>query len=189
MEEPEFLPPQLLKAKVCLVGEFGVGKTSLIRRFVLDEFDDRYLATIGAKITKKEIHLTHRRREIGLQLTIWDIMGEKAFRDLLREAYFEGCHGFFALCDVTRSDTLFDLAGWIRSVRKVAGGVPFIVLANKIDLEERIVVTVEDVGQMARQYNAPFLMVSAKTGENVETAFQRLGEMVLAARGDGGRAG
>jgi GTPase SAR1 family protein len=79
-----------MKMKICLVGEGAVGKTSLIRRYVLDEFDDRYISTLGAKITKKElvIGVPTDGNSLKVDMTIWDIMGEKGFRDLLKEAYF-----------------------------------------------------------------------------------------------------
>ncbi len=176
------LPPKTLKAKICLVGEYGVGKTSLIRRYVLDEFDDRYIATIGAKITKKDLVVDTQRGEVRLDMTIWDIMGEKGFRELLKAAYFEGCHGLLGVCDVTRSDTLFELPNWVRAVQRVSGAIPCVILANKIDLEERIVVTEGDTAQMAHSFEAPHCMVSAKTGENVERAFEILAEQVAPRR-------
>ncbi len=179
-ERLDFHGVRVHKSKICTVGESGVGKTSLIRRFVLDEFDDRYVATIGAKITKKELLMDGQGKGVQVEMTLWDIMGEKGFRELLREAYFQGCHGVFAVCDVTRSDTLFDLAGWIKAVFRVAGEVPVVFLANKIDLEDTIVVTEKDVAQMAAEYKAPHLMTSAKTGENVEEAFRNLAGLVVA---------
>src|SRR6266513_5357349 len=82
-----------VKAKVCLVGDVAVGKTSLIRRFVQDEFDDRYIATVGTKVTKKTVDVTWKGAPAMLDMMVWDIMGEKGFRALLRDAYFEGGPG------------------------------------------------------------------------------------------------
>jgi len=81
-----------MKAKICLVGERAVGKTSLVRRFVLDEFDDRYIRTLGTKVSKKELSVMREdlSREIQMDMTIWDIMGEKTFTDLLKEAFSLG---------------------------------------------------------------------------------------------------
>ncbi len=182
MSSQGLMPPRTVKAKICLVGEYGVGKSSLIRRYVLDEFDDRYMATIGAKITKKEVQVPTAKGETRLEMTIWDIMGEKGFRELLKEAYFEGCHGLLAVCDLTRSDTLFELPNWVKAVMKVSGQIPFLLLANKVDLEERIVLTEGDVAQMAQSLGAPHYLVSAKTGENVEQAFEVLARLVAPRR-------
>src|SRR6058998_3662393 len=81
---------QKMKVKVCLVGEGAVGKTCLIRRFIQDQFDDRYISTLGAKVSKKEIKVDGPNGGMDVDMTIWDIMGEKGFRELLKEAYFHG---------------------------------------------------------------------------------------------------
>src|SRR6266704_2098634 len=80
---------EVLKAKVCLVGDLAVGKTSLIRRFVLDAFEDRYQTTLGAKVTKKVLQIPMAEQDVDarMDLTIWDIMGQPGFQELLREAY------------------------------------------------------------------------------------------------------
>src|SRR3972149_1550304 len=99
--------PRRMKVKVCLVGEHAVGKTSLIRRYVLEEFDDRYIVTLGAKVSKKEMLLTPKSGPpVQMDMTIWDIMGSKGFRELLREAYFHGAQGILAAGDVTPYETL-----------------------------------------------------------------------------------
>src|SRR5204863_4259166 len=110
-----------IKAKVCLVGDVAVGKTSLIRRFVQDEFDDRYIATVGTKVTKKTVEVEWRGAPAMLDMMVWDIMGEKGFRALLKEAYFHGANGVLAVCDLTRKHTLDDLADWVVVVRKHVG--------------------------------------------------------------------
>src|SRR2546422_1261701 len=111
---------QRIKTKVCLVGEAAVGKTSLIRRFVQDEFDDRYITTLGAKVSKREMTFESRdRTKIHMDMTVWDIMGEKGFRDLLKEAFFHGAKGVVAVCDLTRYSTLKELDDWVQSVFNV----------------------------------------------------------------------
>src|SRR5438132_11361318 len=93
---------QRIKTKVCLVGEAAVGKTSLIRRFVQDDFDDRYITTLGAKVSKREIVFDMPdRKQIQMDITIWDIMGEKGFRELLKEAFFYGANGGATCTDTT----------------------------------------------------------------------------------------
>src|SRR5256886_8679432 len=84
MATPAVAGQKHLKAKVCLVGDVAVGKTSLIKRFVQDEFDDRYIATVGTKVTKKTVDVRWRGAPASLDMMVWDIMGEKGFRALLR---------------------------------------------------------------------------------------------------------
>src|SRR5256885_13827134 len=123
---------QRIKTKVCLVGEAAVGKTSLIRRFVQDDFEDRYITTLGAKVSKREIVFDMPdRKQIQMDITIWDIMGEKGFRDLLKDAYFYGANGILAVADLTRRRTLDDLDDWIDSVEQVVGEVPILIVVNK----------------------------------------------------------
>ncbi|HKZ48646.1 MAG TPA: Rab family GTPase [Thermoplasmata archaeon] len=164
-----------MKAKVCLVGEGAVGKTSLVRRFVTDEFEDSYIQTLGSKVSKRRLQVPDADGEpVQVDLTLWDIMGQKAFRELLQEAYFDGAKGVLAVCDVTRQDTLFRLEEWIDAVTRVAGGVPVILLGNKADLGSSAQVKENDLKQFAASLDAAWTFTSAKTGENVEAAFETL---------------
>jgi len=167
-----------MKVKICLVGEGAVGKTCLIRRFIQDQFDDRYISTLGAKVSKKEIKVDGPNGGMDIDMTIWDIMGEKGFRELLKEAYFHGAQGVLAVCDVTRKETLDDLDDWIAAVVKVTGNVPMEFLGNKSDLKDQMAVSEADVREAAESHGAPFLFTSAKTGENVETAFANLARLI-----------
>src|SRR5947209_17860115 len=112
-----------MKVKVCLVGEAAVGKTSLIRRFVLENFDDKYIQTLGTKVSKKELTSSSPdgSGELKMDMTIWDIIGQKGFRELLKESYFYGARGILAGCDVTRRKTVDDLDDWIEGVDSVTG--------------------------------------------------------------------
>lgn len=169
------------KMKVCLAGEAAVGKTSLIRRFVYDQFKDKYVVTLGAKVTKRTVVVDdpQGRGEAQVDIALWDIMGEKFLRELLREAYFYGAQGILAVCDVTRPDTLVELGDWKAAIEKVAGTVPIIVLANKADLEDEAVIDEEGLKAFCEDWGSPYLFTSAKTGANVEEAFHRMAERVL----------
>ena len=168
-----------LKSKICLLGEKAVGKTSLVRRYVLNMFDDHYITTIGTKVSKKEVRVfqPEKDRVVDVDMTIWDIMGEKGFRELLREAYFYGANGILAVCDSTRRRTLDDLDDWIDGVEQVVGKVPILIAVNKSDVGAGQF-TAKDVEQFAKAYDCEFLMTSARSGENVEEAFRRLGAAV-----------
>ncbi len=165
-------PEKHIKSKICLVGEVGVGKTSLVKRFVLDTFDDRYVATVGTKVTKKTVPVLWRGGPAMMDLMVWDIMGEKGFRALLKEAYFEGCQGVIAVCDVTRKDSLYDLNNWTQLTMRQVGRVPMVFLGNKMDLQDRVAVTSEELARLGGIHASPFYLSSAKTGQNVEGAFR-----------------
>ncbi|MFQ5837421.1 MAG: Rab family GTPase [Thermoplasmata archaeon] len=172
-----------MKTKVCLVGEAAVGKTSLIRRFVQDIFDDKYITTLGAKVSKKEIQVDIPERDLIIQMdmVIWDIMGEKGVRDLLKEAFFNGAKGVLAVCDITRYSTLRELDDWIQSVYNVVGEVSVVYVVNKVDLKDEVMVLFGDkeVEMAAQAFDSPYFYTSAKTGENVQLCFQRLAEDII----------
>jgi len=165
-----------MKAKICLVGEAAVGKTSLIRRLVMDYFDDRYDQTLGTKVYKKEFDtsLPEMNVELAVHMMIWDIMGQSGFRDLLKEAYFQRAKGAVAVCDVTRRSSLESLHEWVRSVHGVAGEIPLVFVANKVDLKASGEFGKAEMMEASRTYNSPCFLSSAKTGENVEAVFQTM---------------
>jgi len=176
-----------VKLKVCLVGERGVGKTSLVRRYVLDVFSDKYVQTLGTKVSKKEIDLFVPREDLRIHalIQVWDIMGNLGFRDLLRAAYFHGVQGILAVCDVTDGPTLGSLESWLDGAKDVSGEVPVHLLVNKVDLEPAL--QEGDVRGFAQPRDMPYLYTSAKRGDNVTRAFEdltrRIVEPVLEARG------
>lgn len=176
MSTPEAAVQKHIKVKVCLVGDVAVGKTSLVKRFVLESFDDRYVATVGTKVTKKTVDFVWKGAPATLDMMVWDIMGEKGFRALLRDAYFEGAHGVLAVCDLTRKDTFYDLDNWVQMVRKQVGDVPVVFLGNKADLGERRVVSEEELSRLAAIHNASHFLTSAKTGAGVNEAFKALAD-------------
>src|SRR3989304_2351399 len=181
------MEPRRMKIKVCLVGEAAVGKTSLIRRFVLDDFDDKYIQTLGTKVSKKELTVppTEGNEAVKVDMTIWDIMGQKGFRELLKEAYFYGAKGVIAVADVTRKTTLDDLDDWIGGVYSVTGKIPIQFMANKWDRKDQTELGEEELDQATKAYGSPYFFTSAKTGEGGERDFQDLAEGI--GKGKAGR--
>ena len=166
-----------LKVKICMVGDSAVGKTSLIKKFVLDIFDDAYITTIGTKITKRTVKLMEGEQETTMDMMIWDIMGQTSFRSLLQDAYFYGTHGIIAVVDSTRPETLEGIHEWVQSVRQVVGEVPMIFVSNKCDLERAV--TMEMLDKNLGRYGCKHMYASAKTGENVAEAFKELGLAII----------
>lgn len=169
--------PRTMKVKLCLAGEPAVGKSSLIKRYVLDMYEDRYIATLGTKVTKKTVSLVDQSGgPMKADLIIWDVMGTRSIRDLLKEAYYHGANGVMAVCDLTRRETLIELDSWSKAIETVAGTVPTQVVANKVDLAEDRQVTDEELKKFCSIRGWRYVTTSAKTGENVEAAFATLGQ-------------
>ena len=171
----ESVARQEYNKKVVLIGDPGVGKTSLIRRFVENSFSDKYIHTIGTKITKRVLEFPDLDSKVVL--LVWDIVGQKSLA--LLDSYFRGAAGVLAVCDITRDETLQSLDDWVANLHKVAGEVPTVLLGNKSDLSEQAMVDHQSCSIAARRFKAPFYMTSAKTGANVELAFNAIGRMVL----------
>jgi small GTP-binding protein len=168
-----------IQKKMILLGDGAVGKTSLIRRFVVDKFDDKYILTIGSKVMAKAIQLESVNQVFYLKLQIWDILGQKGYTKL-HESSFKGTDGVMMVADITRKETLESIRSyWLREVRNIVGNIPFIILANKSDLKKRAEFGEKELGKFASRYTAPFFFTSAKSGENVKQAFYELGSMML----------
>lgn len=160
--------------KICLLGEFGVGKTSLVNRFVRQQFSEKYLTTIGVKIDTKEILL----EGIGpVKLIVWDIAGSDSLDELYRR-YLRGAHGYLLVADGTRSHTLDDALNLRTQLESQLGALPFVGLLNKRDLIEEWELDPDRVSQLQAEGQA-WYQTSALSGANVEHAFHQLaGQLV-----------
>jgi len=163
--------------KVVLLGDPAVGKTSLIKKYVQDVFDDRYLNTIGAKVMKKNlgVHKPATGEIVDLKLILWDIAGQESFATV-KKAYYKGASGALVACDSTRRETMEHVHHWIENLFDVSGVIPFIIIVNKSDLEKEAAFTLDEVRKEFQPYEAPVFATSAKTGFNVELVFHELGK-------------
>ena len=165
----------MIQKKVCMVGVYGTGKTSLVQRYVHSVFSERYLSTVGVKIDRKTLDLD------GTPLTIvlWDLAGRDGHEDITT-SYLRGAHAILYVADGTRKETC-DQLGELRALaREAAGEVPELVALNKIDLTDQWKLGSGDEEELARGWD--LVRTSAKSGTGVEEAFQRLGRAMLAAR-------
>lgn len=168
--------------KVLILGDGAVGKTSLIRRFVVDKFDDKYILTIGSKVTAKALKIEMHGEPIYLKLQIWDILGQKGYKKLYSST-FRGSKGVLLVADITRKETLQNLEDyWIPTIQKFVGNIPFVILANKSDLGKAAKFKEKELKEFAGKYNAPSYITSAKTGENADLAFQVLGKIMIKSK-------
>lgn len=161
--------PGLYQKKVCLLGEFAVGKTSLIRRYVEGRFDEKYLTTVGTVVTRKVVAV----RGYTVNLLIWDLAGG---RDIGRSRNLVGLAGALLVCDLTRADTLDALRGYAQLIHQANPDATVALLANKADLVDERVITDEQLWAVAHEMQAPVFFTSAKTGDLVDTAFTVLAD-------------
>lgn len=163
----------MIKKKICMLGAFSVGKTSLVQRFVKSIFSDKYLTTVGVKIDKKTV-------EVGAQqvdLLLWDIYGEDQFQSV-QSSYVRGASGYFLVVDGTRRATLTTAFDILKRMKADIGDIPFILLFNKADLEDEWEIDDNTIEDLSKE-GITMLKTSAKTGIGVEDAFLRLAEKTL----------
>ncbi|MEE9411039.1 MAG: Rab family GTPase [Candidatus Heimdallarchaeota archaeon] len=171
--------------KIVLIGDAAVGKTSIRQRYLGKGFQKEHLATLGADFAATT--RTIDNHEIKFQ--IWDLAGQPMFKNV-RPRFFKGCFGALAIFDITRKETFQNLSNWMEELYQYSGRgvVPMIILANKSDLAEEREVTLEDANKYVDQLNKKtkehelenfFLETSAKTGLNIEKAFEILGQYII----------
>ena len=162
-----------VKVKICLLGNPAVGKTSLIRKFVYDVYSDKYIGTLGTKVSKKVVNIGDKQ----VTMLIWDLMGEHEFRRIQMTA-FKGTQGALIVCDLSRKETLEGFDFWPKSLFEVTGELPIIFLGNKNDLPNKEI-TESDIKPYAEKYGTEYYLTSAKTGEHVEEAFHNLARKIV----------
>ncbi len=172
-----------LKAKIVLLGDGGVGKTSLVRRYVVDQYSDDYITTVGTKVSKKSLNFATPASEVEMVLQIWDVLGQKGYSGV-QETAIKGAQGVLLVYDVTSDESRRALEDyWMPAVWRLAGRVPMVLAANKSDLVEDRIWAEEYLYFLAQKYTCPGILTSAKTGDHVEAAFKALGEQILRAAG------
>ena len=163
------IPTGEFTMKLILTGDYKVGKTSLILRFVQNQFKKSYESTIGVEISQKILNLSENT---NLSFTIWDIGGQVTMMIPNRKKYYIGTHAAFIVVDRTREDHLKSINFWYNEIKtQIDDKVSVIIIGNKSDLTNEIVISEEDIREVAEKYDFQYVLTSAKTGENVIEAF------------------
>jgi small GTP-binding protein len=165
---------QLIQKKICLLGDFAVGKTSLVRRYIEGSFSDKYLSTIGVKISRK----TLARETYQLNLIVWDLAGGEEFEGHDRN-YLRGASGALLVCDLTRPETTDILQKYARQMNEINPHASMIIAANKADLLGNDVPDLSALEAVCQTMHTQFILTSAKTGENVERVIDLLADMLM----------
>jgi small GTP-binding protein len=163
----------MIQKKVCMLGSFSVGKTSLVRRFVDSIFDDKYHTTIGVKVDKKIVKTNGE----DVTLVLWDIHGEDVYQKM-RMSYLRGMSGYLLVADGTRRQTLEDALSLNERVVQEFGKIPSFLLLNKCDLRDQWEI---EPSQESKLIGAGWnvFQTSAKTGDAVEKVFLQLAQAAL----------
>ena len=158
--------------KLTVVGDPGVGKTSLITRFVENRFTSDYISTLGVDFLVKNTTLEDNTTA---KMVIWDIGGQETWKSKLN-LYLKGANGAIIICDSSRLQTCKNIESWLEHLQKHAGDIPYCVIGNKDDLPEKKV-KMADLKKYSN--NQPCFFSSAKSGKNVETTFNTIAKMMI----------
>jgi small GTP-binding protein len=164
----------MIQKKICMVGTFGVGKTSLVERFVEGIYSEKYQTTLGMKLSRKAVTLDAQ----DVNLMLWDLAGENQVTQV-SPAQLRAAHGYLLVADGTRSPTLDALTELQQRVEAVVGPVPFTCVVNKLDLREQWEVTEAALAQLTER-GWQYRLTSARSGEAVEEMFLDLVRRMLA---------
>jgi small GTP-binding protein len=163
----------MIQKKICMLGAFAVGKTSLVKQFVESIYSDKYHTTVGVKIDKKAIVAGGQ----DVNLLLWDIQGEDGVQKL-RPSYLRGAAGYLLVVDGTRRETLDTAYAIQQSAQQALGLVPFVVVINKTDLVEQWALDDKQINELTESGWSVY-RTSAKTGQHVEDAFLTLAEKIM----------
>lgn len=168
----------VIAKKICLIGDFAVGKTSLIRRYVDRQFSDHYLSTVGVKISRKQLEIKHQTQAATqLQLVIWDLEGRTQFEAIV-PSYLQGASGAIIVGALDRQTTLESLASHVQLFLAVNPQQPVVVALNKVDLltpdQQQLVLAQSPT--LAQGGVVGYWLTSAKTGHNVDQLFEKLAQ-------------
>ena len=165
-----------ISKKMCLVGDFGVGKTSLIRQFMDRQFSDQYLSTVGVKISRKLLELSGLEQQaVNLQLLVWDLEGHTKFK-AVTPSYLQGASGAVIVADVTRQETIERIKEHVQVFLSINPKASVIVALNKSDLvdEEKLIKLLNYCQFKEQKQVLAIYSASAKTGRGVDEIFQKL---------------
>ncbi|MBD3227067.1 MAG: GTP-binding protein [Candidatus Lokiarchaeota archaeon] len=170
------------KLKVLLCGDGAVGKTSLIHRFIQQRFQANYKLTVGVDILTKDVILNRQGEEKRASLSIWDIGGQQRF-EFIRSTFYKGAAGALLIFDLTRYGTFNPgIKKWLAEIKQFAGDIPFVIIGNKVDLEEVREVERSEAELLAENNDSIYIETSAKTGKHVDESFIKLTEKILDKR-------
>jgi len=164
--------------KVLLIGDIGVGKSSIFNRFGNSSFDEDQKSTIGVDFLSIVLDKVPRWEDQRLMIQLWDTAGQEKFRTITR-TYFKGAHGAIIVYDITSKSSFNNVSNWVQEVDKYSAlGITKLLIGNKCDCQQNREVSIEEGQELADMYNMEFIETSAKSDTNILECFHTLAEQM-----------
>ena len=163
-----------INLKILLIGDSSVGKTSILLRYVDDEFNDSYISTIGIEYKIKTINVNNKK----ITMRIWDTSGQERYRSITQN-FYRNANGILFVFDVTKKESFNNIKLWLTDSQNCEANISKILIGNKIDLEEEREVSNETIKNFANKKEMKFFETSAKEGTNIDLIFRELAELIL----------
>ena len=157
--------------KVLLLGDWSVGKTCLLMRYMDNTFTEMHLSTIGIDAKIKIVNL---KEGLDARIQIWDTAGQERYKTIAK-SYIKGANGILLVYDVTKRNSFEGIKNWVKQIKDlVSSRVNVVLIGNKIDLEDKREVKTEEGEQLGKEFNYQFFETTAKDGVNINEAFEAL---------------
>jgi Ras-related protein Rab-1A len=163
-----------LSLKILLIGDTQVGKTSLLLNYTDHIFPEEHIATIGVEYKDKFII----KDNYNIRLQIWDTAGQERFHSITKNIY-RNANGVLFVYDITNQESFNNIKNWIKDLQNVGKDIKGVIIGNKIDLEKNRIITKEDLEEIAKKYEMPFLETSVKNNININEAFELIIDELL----------
>ena len=155
--------------KILIIGDSQVGKTSLLLNYIDKIFPEEHISTIGVEYKEKFI----KKDDFNIKLQVWDTAGQERFRSITKSIY-RNTNGVLFVYDITNKESFANVKNWIKDTENIDKDIKGVILGNKIDLEDKRIITKEDLEEIGKKYKMPALEVSAKSGININESFDLL---------------
>ena len=163
------------KIKIMLIGDSNVGKTSIVKRYCKNQFNESYISSIGIDFETKYIKVGEKT----INLQIWDTAGQERYK-VISKNYYNKSDGFIIVYDITNKSSFDSIANWVQDIKELAShDNKNIILGNKCDLENDRKINKEEGDNLAKKYNCQFFEVSAQNGKNIDKSFLCLIQSIL----------
>ena len=174
---PEKEKDPIIILKILILGDSGVGKTSILLKYINNKFDESHIATIGVDYMDKTI----KYKNINVKLQIWDTSGQEKFRSIARN-FYRNSDAIFIVFDLNNKDTYNSIKQWINDVEEHCPNIKKILLGNKSDLEKNV--SEEIIKNFAKENNLQYFETSAKNGTNIKEAFKAMVDLLLGEKSE-----